>query len=61
MLLAGTLLALSYLGGENAQIMMKIPLNLTRVLQGLLLFFVLACDLLIAYRVRVVPRARAGA
>lgn len=51
-LLAGLLLALSYLGGENAQIMMKIPLNLTRVLQGLLLFFVLACDLLILYRVR---------
>ncbi len=51
-LLAGLLLALSYLGGENAQIMMKIPLNLTRVLQGLLLFFVLACDLLILYRVK---------
>ncbi len=52
-LCAGLLLALSYLGGENAQIMMKIPLNLTRVLQGLLLFFVLACDLLILYRVRL--------
>jgi simple sugar transport system permease protein len=52
-LFAGTLLALSYLGGENAQIMMKIPLNATRVLQGLLLFFVLACDLLILYRVRL--------
>ena len=52
-LFAGLLLALSYLGGENAQIMMKIPLNLTRVLQGLLLFFVLACDLLILYRVRL--------
>ncbi|MBL8700484.1 MAG: ABC transporter permease [Alphaproteobacteria bacterium] len=57
-LFAGLLLALSYLGGENAQIMMKIPLNLTRVLQGLLLFFVLACDLLILYRVRVVRAAR---
>jgi ABC-type uncharacterized transport system permease subunit len=50
---SGTLLALSYLGGENAQIMMKIPLNATRVLQGLLLFFVLACDLLILYRIRI--------
>lgn len=56
-LFAGLLLALSYLGGENAQIMMKIPLNLTRVLQGLLLFFVLACDLFIVYRVRVVHAA----
>jgi simple sugar transport system permease protein len=58
---AGLLLALSYLGGENAQIMMKIPLNATRVLQGLLLFFVLACDLLILYRVRIVPRSRRDA
>jgi general nucleoside transport system permease protein len=57
-LFAGTLLALSYLGGENAQIMMKIPLNVTRVLQGLLLFFVLACDLLVVYRVRLVRAAR---
>jgi ABC-type uncharacterized transport system permease subunit len=53
-LFAGVLLALSYLGGENAQILMKIPLNATRVLQGLLLFFVLACDLLIVHRVRFV-------
>lgn len=51
--LAGLLLALSYLGGESAQILMKIPLNATRVLQGVLLFFVLACDLLILHRVRL--------
>jgi simple sugar transport system permease protein len=57
---AGLLLALSYLGGENAQIAMQIPLNVTRVLQGSLLFFVLACDLLILYRPRFVARARAG-
>jgi simple sugar transport system permease protein len=55
---AGLLLALSYLGGENAQIMMKIPLNATRVLQGLLLFLVLACDLLILHRIRIVRAAR---
>jgi simple sugar transport system permease protein len=59
-IVAGLLLALSYLGGENAQIMMKIPLNATRVLQGLLLFFVLACDLLILYRIRIRPWSRAG-
>lgn len=57
---AGALLALSYLGGENAQIAMKIPLNATRVLQGLLLFLVLACDLLILYRIRIVRPARPG-
>lgn len=58
-LCAGLLLALSYLGGENAQIMMKIPLDATRVIQGLLLFFVLACDLLVLHRPRLARRATA--
>lgn len=58
-LCAGLLLALSYLGGENAQIMMKIPLDATRVIQGLLLFFVLACDLLVLHRPRLARRAMA--
>lgn len=57
---AGALLALSYLGGENAQIAMKIPLNATRVIQGLLLFFVLACDLLILHRVRILRSGQPG-
>src|SRR5262249_52662010 len=54
-LVAGLLLALSYLGGEAAQISLKVPIDITRVIQGLLLFFVLACDALILYRVRLVP------
>ena len=58
-LCAGLLLALSYLGGENAQIMMKIPLDATRVIQGLLLFFVLACDLLVLHRLRLARRGGA--
>jgi general nucleoside transport system permease protein len=49
-LFAGLLLALTYIGGENAQIAMEIPIDLTRVFQGMLLFFVLACDALSAYR-----------
>jgi simple sugar transport system permease protein len=53
-LLAGLLLALSYLGGEGAQIALRVPIDITRVIQGLLLFFVLACDALILYRVRLV-------
>ena len=51
-LLAGLVLALSYLGGEAAQIEIRVPLDLADVLQGVLLFFVLACDTLILYRVR---------
>ena len=53
-LLAGLILALSYIGGEEAQITMGISDRATRVFQGLLLFFVLACDTLIHYRIRLV-------
>jgi simple sugar transport system permease protein len=51
-LFAGLLIALSYLGGESAQITMNLPLAVTGVFQGLLLFFLLACDVLISYRIK---------
>ena len=51
-LAAGLLLALSYLGGENLQISMGLPDAVTGVFQGMLLFFLLACDVLIRYRLR---------
>jgi ABC-type uncharacterized transport system permease subunit len=57
-LVAGLVLALSVLGGESAQIALQVPLDLTSVLQGLLLFFVLACDTLILYRIRLAPTPR---
>jgi general nucleoside transport system permease protein len=53
-LIAGLFLALTFIGGEQAQISMKIPLDLTKVFQGILLFYVLACDSLILYRIRLV-------
>jgi general nucleoside transport system permease protein len=53
-LIAGLFLALTFIGGENAQISMKVPLDLTKVFQGILLFYVLACDSLILYRIRLV-------
>ncbi len=49
-LFAGLLMALSYLGGENAQIAVGLPTAATGVFQGMLLFFVLASDVLIRYR-----------
>jgi general nucleoside transport system permease protein len=55
---AGLLLALTYLGGEAAQISLQISDKAARVFQGMLLFFVLACDVLIHYRIRF---ARSGA
>jgi general nucleoside transport system permease protein len=51
---AGLLLALTYLGGEAAQISLQISDKAARVFQGMLLFFVLACDVLIHYRIRFV-------
>ena len=53
-LVAGLFLALTFIGGEQAQITMKVPLDLTKVFQGILLFYVLACDSLILYRIRLV-------
>ena len=48
---AGVLMALSYLGGESAQISLNLPTAVTGVFQGLLLFFLLAVDVLINYRI----------
>jgi simple sugar transport system permease protein len=53
-LMAGLFLALTFIGGEQAQISMRIPLDLTKVFQGILLFFVLACDSFVLYRIRLV-------
>ncbi len=49
---AGLVLALTYLGGEAAQISIGLSDKVARVFQGMLLFFVLACDTLIHYRIR---------
>ncbi|MFN3686626.1 ABC transporter permease [Salinarimonas sp.] len=52
-LIAGTFVAITFIGGENAQIMLRLPLDVTRVFQGLLLFYVLACDTFTTYRIRL--------
>ncbi len=60
-LLAGLVLALSYIGGEEAKITLQISDRATHVFQGLLLFFVLACDSLIHYRIKVARAVTATA
>ncbi len=55
-IIAGFVLALSYIGGEGVQSAMGVSNEIASVIQGLLLFFVLACDTLILYRVRMVSR-----
>jgi ABC-type uncharacterized transport system permease subunit len=54
---ASLLMALFYIGGELAQSRLGLPSALTGVYQGLLLFFLLACDTLVTYRVRAVRPA----
>ncbi|MNL86290.1 hypothetical protein D3C87_2149390 [compost metagenome] len=48
------MLALTYLGGEAAQLSLGISDKVSRVFQGLILFFVLSCDTLIHYRIRLI-------
>lgn len=50
-LLASMLLGLTYMGGEMVQMEMTLPKSLTGLFQGMLLFFLLATDLLISYRI----------
>ncbi len=59
-IVAGLLLALSFIGGESVQVSLGISDKIAKVFQGILLFFLLACDTLILYRVRF-EAARAGA
>jgi simple sugar transport system permease protein len=54
-LFASLLMALLYLGGEVLQMQQQLPLAATGVIQGMLLFFLLGTDVLINYRVRLVP------
>lgn len=49
-LFAGLALALSFIGGELLQIEMGLPLAVTLVFQGMLLFFLLGSDVLLNYR-----------
>ena len=58
-LLAGLLMALTYIGGEVAQTNLGLPAAAIQAFQGMLLFFLLAGDLLTNYRVRM-GRSEAG-
>ena len=57
MVFSAVLMSMFYIGGELAQSRLGLPKSLTGVFQGLLLFSLLACDTLIAYRVRWTGRA----
>ncbi len=61
MVCSAILMSMFYIGGELAQSRLGLPKSLTGVFQGLLLFSLLACDTLIAYRVRWAWRSKEGA
>ena len=50
--LSSLLMSLFYIGGELAQSRLGLPKSITGVFQGLLLFSLLACDTLVAYRIQ---------
>ena len=52
-LLASLLMSLLYLGGESAQMGLALPSAVTGLFQGTLLFFLLAADVFINYRLRI--------
>lgn len=51
-MLAGGLMALTYIGGEIAQSNLGLPGAAIQLLQGMLLFFLLAVDVLTNYRIK---------
>lgn len=58
-LFAGLLMALTYIGGELAQLLLQVPAPAIQAFQGMLLFFLLALDVLSNYRVRLGWEAKA--
>lgn len=50
---AALLMALFYIGGEQAQQYLALPSSISKVFQGMLLFYLLATDVLIRYRIKI--------
>lgn len=60
-ILSGIILAVTYVGGESAQASLGLPSSATGVFQAMMLFFLLATDILVSYRPRLRGRAGTGA
>lgn len=59
-ILAGLILAISYVGGEIAQATLGLPNAAAGLFQAMMLFFLLATDMLVTYRVRIGGRPAAA-
>lgn len=55
--LAALLMSLLYLGGESVQLSLQLPSAVTGLFQGTLLFYLLAADLFVGFRLRLVRKA----
>ena len=60
-ILGALVLAVTYVGGESAQATLGLPNAATGVFQAMLLFFLLATDILITYRLRLRSRTAGAA
>ena len=58
---AGLIVALSFVGGEMAQISIKLPFAAVGIFQAMMLFLLLASDMLVRYRIRAVRSAEVPA
>jgi len=58
--LAALLMSLLYLGGESVQLGLQLPAAVTGLFQGLLLFYLLAADLFVGFRLRRLPHPTAA-
>ncbi|MNT47635.1 Branched-chain amino acid transport system / permease component [compost metagenome] len=60
-IVAGIVLAITFVGGEVAQTTIGLPNAATGIFQSMMLFFLLAGDLLVRYRIRrVAPQPSRG-
>jgi simple sugar transport system permease protein len=57
-LFSSLLMALLYMGGEQAQQYLNLPSSISKVFQGMLLFFLLGSDVFINFRPRLVRRRK---
>jgi simple sugar transport system permease protein len=57
-LIAGIVLAVTYVGGQMAQTSVHIPNSTAGIFQAMMLFLILASDILVRYRVRLIPSAK---
>lgn len=59
-LVAGIVLAVTYVGGQMAQTSVHIPNSTAGIFQAMMLFFILASDILVRYRIRLIPSTKAA-